>query len=333
MGWLDTCMPEEAEGLGLPLHYLTLLFEEAGRHLAPVPLLSTMVPALVLAKHGLPQHASVLSSVRQGKTLLSFAIQENDGAWSVDAIRMTGQRDGDAVVLNGAKMFVDNFALSDRCLVAFRVDGGLTLALVDSKAAGVSHAELVPTAKDSQAQVRFDNVRIPLSDIVGEIGKADAAVAELMEFAALFATALMVGAARKATELAVAYAKERWAFEQPLGSFQAVQHVCADMTIGVDGAELLCREASWKLGQGMDASVEISQAKAFANDKCVMACRSAQQIHGGIGFIMEFDLQLWYRRVVSWSTRYGTTAEHRRLVANSLFQRKGKIRLDRDAPV
>ncbi len=155
----------------------------------------------------------------------------------------------------------------------------------------------------------------------------------MMQFAALFTTALMVGAARKATELAVAYAKDRWAFEQPLGSFQAVQHVCADMTIGVDGAELLCREASWKLGQGMDAGVEISQAKAFANDKCVMACRSAQQIHGGIGFIMEFDLQLRLRRVVSWSTRYGTTAEHRKRVADSLFQREGKVRLDRDAPV
>jgi alkylation response protein AidB-like acyl-CoA dehydrogenase len=335
MGWLDTCMPEEAAGLGLPLHYLTFLFEEAGRHLAPVPLLSVMVPALVLARHGSPRHAGVLDQVRNGESLLCFAIQEASGAWAAEAIHMAGRVDGDAVVLNGTKMFVDNFAISGRCLVAFRLDGGaagLTLALVDTRAAGLSHTDLVPTAKDSQALVRFDSVRVPLSNIVGGIGSADRAVAEMMEFAALFTTALMVGAARKATELAVAYAKERWAFEQPLGSFQAVQHVCADMTIGVDGAELLCREASWKLGQGMDARVEISQAKAFANDKCVMACRSAQQIHGGIGFIMAFDLQLWYRRVVSWSTRYGTTAEHRRLVADNLFQRRGKIRLDRDAP-
>jgi alkylation response protein AidB-like acyl-CoA dehydrogenase len=335
MGWLDICMPEEAGGLGLPLHYATLLFEEAGRHLAPVPLLSVMVPAIVLTKNDWPQRVAVLDQVRNGDKLLSFAIQEENGVWSAEAIHMLGSVDGDTVVLNGVKMFVDNFAISDYCLVAFRMGGGaggLTLALVETKTAGISHAELVPTAKDSQALVRFNNVRVPVSDIVGVIGKADRMVAELMEFAALFATALMVGAARKATELAVAYANERWAFEQPLGSFQAVQHACADMTIGVDGAELLCREASWKLGQGMDASVEISQAKAFANDKSVMACRSAQQIHGGIGFIMEFDLQLWYRRVVSWSTRYGTTAEHRSRVADSLFQRKGKIRLDRGAP-
>jgi alkylation response protein AidB-like acyl-CoA dehydrogenase len=167
---------------------------------------------------------------------------------------------------------------------------------------------------------------------VGEIGEAGRAIAEAMDLASLFTSAQLVGAARKATELAIDYAKERMAFEQPLGSFQAIQHLCADMIIGVDGAELLCREASWKLGQGMEAAVEVSQAKAFANDKCVMACRSAQQIHGGIGFIMEFDLQLWYRRVASWSLRCGTTAEHRRRVADHLLSRRGKIRLDRIAP-
>jgi alkylation response protein AidB-like acyl-CoA dehydrogenase len=83
----------------------------------------------------------------------------------------------------------------------------------------------------------------------------------------------------------------------------------------------------------MDAAIEISQSKAFANDKCVTACRSAQQIHGGIGFMMEFDLQLWYRRVASWSLRYGSTTEHRRRIADHLLSRSGKIRLDRISPV
>lgn len=330
LGWLDTCLPEDQDGLGLPLQYLTLLFEEAGRHLAPVPLLSVMVPLLVLAKYGAAAHAGVLRNVRDGDLLLSFAFQEADGAWSPDSIRMTARREGDALVLNGAKMFVDNFALSDCCLVAFRLEGqsGLTLALVDTSAPNISHVDLVPTAKDSEALVRFKDVRVPLTDIVGEIGKADQAVQEAMDLASLFCAAQLAGAARRATEMAVDYAKIRYAFEQPIGAFQAIQHLCADMQIGVDGAQLLCREASWKLAQGHDARVEISQAKSFANEKCVMACRSAQQIHGGLGFMMEFDLQLWYRRVVSWSLRYGTTSEHRRRIADHLLGHNGKVRLD-----
>jgi alkylation response protein AidB-like acyl-CoA dehydrogenase len=86
------------------------------------------------------------------------------------------------------------------------------------------------------------------------------------------------------------------------------------------------------MAQGRDAAVEVSQAKAFANDKCVAACRNAQQIHGGIGFMMEFDLQLWYRRVVSWSLRHGTTSEHRRRVSDHLLARRERIRLDRPMP-
>ena len=243
---------------------------------------------------------------------------------------MTGRREGDAMVLDGIKNFVDNFALSERCLLAFRMQGqaGLTLALVDTKAPGLSVTALVPTAKDAQAMVRFDGVRIAVADIVGEVGKADEMVAEMMDLATLFCTAQLAGAARRATEFAVEYVNQRWAFEQPIGSFQAIQHLATDMLIAVDGVQLLNREAAWILGQGQDASVEIAQAKAFANDKCVMVCRSAQQMHGGMGFMMEFDLQLWYRRVVSWSLRYGTTAEHRRRVAARLLSHKVKVRLD-----
>lgn len=336
LGWLETSLSESAGGLGLPLRYTALLFEEAGRFIAPIPLVATMVPLLVLARHGGAGHAEVLKAVRAGDQRLSFAIQEETGAWSVEALRMTGRLDGNTLVLQGTKMFVDDFAHSNHCLVAFRQEGaakgrsGLSLALVDTKAAGLTRTDLVSTAKDSHATLRFEGVRVPANAIVGELGNADALVAEAMDLASLFGAALLAGAARRATEFAVEYANQRVAFEQPVGSFQAIQHLCGDMLIGVDGAQLLYREAAWKMGEGKDASLEVSQAKAFANDKCVMACRSAQQIHGGIGFMMEYDLQLWYRRVVSWSLRYGTTPEHRRRVAANLLARKGEVRLDRE---
>jgi alkylation response protein AidB-like acyl-CoA dehydrogenase len=331
LGWLDTSLPESAGGLGLPVHYLALLFEELGRHIAPVPFLSVMVPALVLARYGSARHAPILQPVREGGLLLSFALQEEGGAWSADAIRMRGHVEADALVLNGTKMFVEDFASSSRCLVAFRAEGanaGLSLALVDTSSPGITHEALVPLAKDSHARVRFDDVRVPLADVVGELGQGAEPLANAMDLASLFCAAQMTGAARKATEMAVEWANQRIAFEQPLGAFQAVQHLCSEMLIVVDGAQLLFREAAWKLGQGLDAGVEISQAKSFANEKCLMACRSAQQLHGGMGFMMEFDLQLWYRRVASWSLRYGSTSEHRRRIADGLLGRSGKRRLD-----
>ena len=139
--------------------------------------------------------------------------------------------------------------------------------------------------------------------------------------------AQMVGATRKDADMAIEYAKNRVAFGRPIGSFQSIQHLCADMTIWVDGAQMLTYEALWKIDQGMPASVEVSQAKAFCNDKCEAVVRSSQSIHGGIGFMMEFDLHLWFRRVTSWTLRLGTSFEHRANVARALLDTPGQVRL------
>lgn len=207
--------PKEYGGQDLLLSYLGLLFEEAGRHLASLPMLGTLVSALILARHG---------------------------------------------------------------------------------------------SAAQRATMRCDAVRVPLSDRVGTPAAGRAIALELMDLAAAFTTALMVGAAGEATRRAVEYAKQRHAFGQP---------------IGVDGA----REAVSRLALGQPASVEVSQAKAFANEKCLMAVRMAQQLHGGIGFIAEFDQQLWYHRIASWSLRCGTAPEHRARVAEALLDRPGPVRL------
>ena len=90
---------------------------------------------------------------------------------------------------------------------------------------------------------------------------------------------------------------------------------------------MLTYEALWKLDQGLPASVEVSQAKSFCNEKCEAAVRSSQTIHGGIGFMMEFDLHLWYRRVSAWTMRLGTSFEHRERVARALLDQPGQVRL------
>ena len=332
LGWLGISLPEECGGQDLPLSYLGLLFEELGRRIAPVPMLCTMVTALILARHGSPTQRDLLRRVVEGKLIMTYAVQERDCRWSPDAVALAGEREGDQLVLTGEKAFIDNFRSSEKCLVVFRMrdESGLRLALVDTGAPGLSVTDLVTTAGDAEATVRFEGVRAPVADMVGSFATGGAIALELMDLAATLTTALMVGGAGEATRRAVEYAKQRNAFGQPIGSFQAIQHMAADMTIGVEGAQLLVREAIFRMGNGLPARVEVAQAKAFASEKCLAAVRMAQQIHGGIGFIAEFDQQLWYRRVAAWTLRCGTAPEHRVLVAESLLDRQGPVRLGYD---
>jgi alkylation response protein AidB-like acyl-CoA dehydrogenase len=324
LGWIAACLPVDQGGQGLPLAYLGLILEEAGRHIAPLPLYSTMVAASILARHGSAAQRALLRDVGAGKLLLSFAVSERDGRWSRDAIRLSGVRDGNDILLSGSKGFVTGFAEAGKCLVAFRqADGGLATILVDRETPGISQTALLPMARDSESLVTFDAVRIPVDDLVG----GEKSVSELMDFAAVFLVPLMQGATRRALDLALDYVNHRDAFGQPIGSFQAIQHMAADMLIAADGAQLLGREAIWRIDAGLPASVEVSQAKSFANEACLAACRSAQQMHGGMGFIEECDLNLGYRRVVSWGLRCGTAQEHRDRIAAALLDTPGKVRL------
>lgn len=324
LGWLGVSLPEDVGGQGLPLTYAGLLLEEAGRQIAPVPLHSTMTVATVLARHGSPEQRGLLRRVIAGELIFAFALQGRDGAWADNPGSLHGRRDGDTVVLDGELSFVDGFRMAHKCLVLFQLDGKVAGALVDAGADGIESVDLVTTAKDAQSLVSFKAVRVASPDLVA--GGAVLA-RDLCDLAAAFMTSQLAGCTRRDMELAADYARQREAFGQPIGAFQAIQHMMADMLIAVDGVELLAHEALWRLDRGLPASIEVSQAKAFAGDKCVFVGRSAQQIHGGLGFMMECDLQLWYRRIVAFSLRCGSAREHRRRIAAALLGQPGKVRL------
>ena len=188
-------------------------------------------------------------------------------------------------------------------------------------------------AKDKQSEVTFHNVHILRSRLVGAPNEGAPIAEGLIDITTALLCAQMLGATRKDMEMAVEWSKFRKAFGQPIGAFQSLQHMCADMLMWIDGGELLTYEALWKMDQGLPASVEVSQAKAFCNEKCQAVIRGCQVIHGGIGFIMEFDLQLWYRRVCAWTTRLGTAYEHRARVAHALLDCPGHVILGRPVPV
>jgi alkylation response protein AidB-like acyl-CoA dehydrogenase len=338
-GWLGLALPEQYGGQGLPLTYMGLILVEAGRVLAPVPLHSTTVAALTIASDGTEQQKQdILPSVSNGDMVLTWAIAERDPRLIPEAMTLVATADGNGWVLNGTKMFVDNFIIAHRCLVAARTspasdaNQGISLFLVDPNGTGVSQTALLTLAKDKQSRVDFKDYRIEGAALVGELNQGWPIVEAMLDRATALLCCQMVGAARKDAEMAIEYAKNRVAFGRPIGSFQSVQHMLADMILHVDGGEMLTFEALWKMDQGLPASVEVSQAKAFCNEKCESVVRTSQVIHGGIGFMMEFDLHLWFRRVTSWTMRLGTTYDHRARIAAALLDVPGKVRLGMPLP-
>lgn len=335
LGWVGMALPERYGGQGLSLTYLGLVMEEVGRHIVPVPLHSTMTAALTINADGTDeQKQETLPRVCSGDMVLTWAFSEADPRYRPESVKMEARRDGDGYILNGAKMFVDNFNAAEKCLVVCRSAGsqgseGISLFLVETSSPGISHSLLTTLAKDKQSQVTFDNVRVPASTLIGEEGSAWPIVEAMLDRGAALLCTQMTGAARKDAEMAIDYSKNRLAFGRPVASFQSIQHICADMIMWIDGGQLLTYEALWRMDQGLPASVEVSQAKAFCNEKCEAVVRSSQIIHGGIGFMMEFNLHLWFRRVTAWTLRLGTTFEHRARVSRALLDQPGKMRLGR----
>ena len=334
LGWLTLCLPEEYGGQALPVTYLGLVFEELGRHIAPLPVHATIVSSLILSKHGSPVQRELLRRVATGALILSFSATGKSGGWSANAVSAKGRREGEEIVLTGSAYFVDYFSASEKSIISILIEGDskgneeAAAVLVDSASKGITVQQLHPMAKDNECVVSFDEVRIPASALIGRSGQGAEVVNDLQNYAAVFLSAQMQGAARQAMESAVSYVNNREAFNQPIGSFQAIQHMAADMLNAVDGTQLLTREAIWRLSQGLPANVEVSQAKSFANEKCLMVCRTTQQMFGGIGFIADSDINLWFRRVASWSLRCGTTYEHRARVASALLDSDNQVRLD-----
>ena len=174
-------------------------------------------------------------------------------------------------------------------------------------------------AADKQSQVVFDNVRIGGQSLVGPLNEGWPIIEQMVERATALLCAQIVGATRKAVEMAVDYAKDRVAFGQPIGAFQAIAHICADIVTWVDGAQLLTYEALWRLAHGLPATTEVATAKAFCNTRCQMCLHQANQIHGGLSQIKDFDLQLWYRRASAWTMRLGTTFEQHKKIAQAVL--------------
>jgi alkylation response protein AidB-like acyl-CoA dehydrogenase len=294
-------LPEEYGGSGMSLIEGVALYEELGRALAPIPhFVSAVLSGGVLAAAGTEaQKEQWLRPLAAGKAILTPAWLEPENGFSPRGIQATAVTDGDGFRLNGTKRHVLFASSADRLVVLARSGDdpeAVDLFLVDPTASGVTLRQQFSIASDTQYEVRLSDVVVGAADRIGPAGSGWATWQEVLEPALVLLGAQAVGGARYALEITTQYAKDRHQFDKPLGAFQALAHYLADAVTNLDGAEQLVHEAAWAGASGRSLESLAPMAKLFACSTFRDITAMAQQLFGGIGFTLDFDIQLYFRR-------------------------------------
>jgi alkylation response protein AidB-like acyl-CoA dehydrogenase len=227
--------------------------------------------------------------------------------------------------ITGRKLFVPYAHVADRILCVARTrtesaaeEGIGTFIIEDAGSPCIRTGVLRTIAGDKQCEVVFDGLNIGADNVLGGSDGGWHVVERTLQFAAAAKCAEMVGAGQQVLEMSVDYAKERVQFDRPIGSFQAIQHHCANMLIDLDGMRYLTYEAAWLLSQRLPASREVAMAKAWASEAIGRIVRLGHQIHGGVGYTIDHDLQLYYRRAKAAQALFGDAGFHREALATQI---------------
>ena len=325
LGWMGLALPEKYGGSGMSFLDLAVLLEEMGRACLPGPYFSTVVlGSLTIADIGSEgQKQEYLPKLASGEMLFTLALTEPSARYDA-AIKTTATADKDGYVLNGTKLFVPDAHIADYMLVVARTDErakaekGITIFIVDGKSPGISYSVLNTIANDKLCEVVFDQVKVPKENILGELNLGWNEVQRIVQRAAVAKCCEMVGCIQQALDMTVNYAKERKQYDRPIGSFQVIQHYCADMATDVDGTRLSTYQAAWMLSEGLPGTREIAIAKAWAGEACQRVMAVAHQIHGAIGVTIDHDLQYYTRRAKAAEVSFGDASFYREVVAQEM---------------
>jgi alkylation response protein AidB-like acyl-CoA dehydrogenase len=302
-------LPEEFGGSGMTTLETVVLYEEFGRAIAPSPhFVSSILSGGALARSGSPEQKQAwLPGIVSGEAVLTPAWLEPENSSRATGVQVRAVPDGDGWTINGIKRHVAFASSATRLVVLARTGDSpedVDLFLVDPAAGGVTLTQQMTIASDAQYQVELAGVRVTEADRIGSAGTGWITWSAVMHEGIILAAAQAVGGAQYALEITVQYAKDRKQFDKPLGAFQALAHYLADAATNVDGAEVLVHEAAWARAEGRPVAKLAPMAKLYACQTFRDVTAMAQQLFGGIGFTVEFDIQLYFRRAkqlqLSW---------------------------------
>lgn len=333
LGWAGVVFPPEVGGAGLGLVELALIVEALGQGAMPSPMFSTVVEAgLLLLEAGAPaQQRRWLPRIASGEAILTVAVLEPGGGLAPGDIRTRVTRTATGFSVDGVKLFVRDAGAAEAILCCGRSGAGagdLTLVMVPGDAPGLRRQRLRAAGGEALWAVTLDAVTVPADAVVGEPGRAWPLVERLLLRGACLKAAELVGIGQAALDLTLSYAKTRVQFDRPLGSFQAVQHHCADMYRDLQVSRLLVWQAAARLAAGRPAAREVAIAKAKTSEVIPALTRLAQQIHGAIAYYRDYPLELYYHRAIAGQAAYGDAGHHRRALARVLRDDLGRFRGD-----
>ncbi|MFQ5514419.1 MAG: acyl-CoA dehydrogenase family protein [Myxococcota bacterium] len=309
LGLIGLTLPERYGGGAQSALEAAILYEELGRALAPSPhFVSSVLCAGALLEAGSDaQKAEWLPRIASGEAILTPAWLEPRNGYGPRGVQLRATREGASYVITGTKLHVPFAQAASRLLVLVRsgdAKSDVDLLLVDPRARGVCMTQLFTLASDSQYRVDFEDVQVPESDRIDAAGSGWSTWERAMREGLICLAAQAIGGAERALEMTVQYARERKQFEKPLGAFQAIAHYLADAATELDGGRTLVHQAAWARARGRPHDRLASMAKLFACDVFRKLTATAQQIFGGVGFTIEYDIQLYFRRAkqlqLSW---------------------------------
>jgi len=328
LGWMGILFPEEYGGIGGSVLDMVTLMEEMGYAALPGPYFSTVIlgGCTILAAGSEAQKQEFLPKIAEGSLRMTLALSEPATTqFNPSLITVKAKAEGNDYVIDGIKLFVPDANVSDWMVVAARTAGkdadrdGISLFLVDSRSPGVEIAMLKTVAGDKQCEVVFKKVKVPKTNLLGTPGKGFAAIEKTLEIAAVARCAEMLGGSNRVMELAVAYAKERVQFGKAIGTFQAVQHLCANMKMATEQSIYITYKAAWMIDQKMPGARKFAAvAKTWVSEAYKKVALIGHQIFGGTGYIVEHAMPIYSRRAKAGEYAFGSPNYQREIVAQEL---------------
>lgn len=317
LGWPGLLVSPELGGGGASIGDALALVEEMGRACLPGPFIaSALVATTALAAAGTPRARALLPALATGERICTLALLEAPGRLDPAAMRLEAIAPGR---LTGRKLFVADAHVATDVIVLGRGSAGPTALLLPMDRGGIEPRALDVMTGDKLFELDLDGVETRADDLLAAPGAGWTLLAPAIRLGALARAAEMAGAARRVLELCVEHARGRVQGGRPIGSYQAVQHACADLLRDVESARWLTWEAAWALESGRaEAHAAVAAAKVYGGDAALRVVRRGHQIMGAIGYCEEHPLHLYHKRILAAALDLGDAEHHLETVAAAI---------------
>jgi len=330
MGLMGMTVPQKYGGAGIDKVSYMIALEEISRFCGSTGLTAeahnTLGIGYIYGVGSEEQRNKYLPKYTNGEGFVALAITEPNAGSDVAGLQTTAVLDGDEWVLNGTKQFITSGDIAGVTIVMAKTDKdkgakGISAFLVEKDTKGFKVGQLedkLGLRGCRTAELIFEDCRVPKENILGEENKGFYGVMDTLDRGRTAVGAMSVGIARGALEESLEYANQREQFGRPIGKFQAIRWMIADMATEVDAARLLVHRAAFLEDQGLSFSKESAMAKLFASEMAMRATRNAIQIFGGYGYTREYPVERYFRDVKLCEIGEGTSEIQRIVIAKRL---------------